>query len=305
MRRNIPIGYKMENGKIVLDKKKAELVKKIFKDYLNGVSTDKIAEYLTGKGIPNANNKISWSYGSVRTILVNIKYLGDTIHPQIIDEETFESVQKRRKSIATRLGKTTQVDKIKNQAIYSGKIICGECGEIYREYIKNIGKPSEIRTWKCKRYIYQNKVCCRNPFLTGEEIENIFISATNKVLSKIWLLDKEKKKEPLKTTIEIRNIEERIKELEEEEQFSSKELSELIFKRAKVHYSITKIDDYVYNTEKMRQALEGKEHLMEFDEELFKAIIKQIIVHKDGKIVVEFINEITMEEDYENIRKDG
>ena len=304
MRRNISIGYKIADGKIVLDNKKAELVKKIFKDYLNGVSTDKIAQYLIAKGIPNANNKISWSYGSVRRILVNIKYLGDSIHPQIIDEKTFELVQKRRESIAIRFGKTTQINKEKNQAIYSGKIICGECGEIYREYIKNIGKASEIRIWKCKRYIYQNKVCCRNPFLTGEEIENIFISATNKILSKMSLLDKEKKKEPLKITIEIRHIEERIKELEEEEQFSSKELSELIFKRAKAYYSIAKIDDYAYNTEKIRQALACKEELMEFDEDLFSAIIKQIIIHKEGKIIVEFINEITMEVEHEKIRKD-
>ena len=76
MRKNIPIGYKMIDGKIVLDDKKIELVKNIFKDYLNGVSTDKIAQDLIVKGIPNGNNKISWSYGSVRRILVNIKYLG-------------------------------------------------------------------------------------------------------------------------------------------------------------------------------------------------------------------------------------
>lgn len=93
--------------------------------------------------------------------------------------------------------------------------------------------------------------------------------------------------------------------MEEEEKFTSKELSELIFKRAKAYYSIAKIDDYEYKTEKIRQALEGKEKLEEFDEDLFKTIIKQVIIQMDGKIVVEFINEITMEEDYEDIRKDG
>lgn len=305
MRRNVPIGYKMIDGKIVLDNKKAELVIKIFKDYLNGISTDKIAKYLIAKGIPNANNKISWSYGSVRTILVNIKYLGDTMHPQIIDEKTFESVQKRRKSIATKLGKNPQINSMKVQSIFRSKLICGECGEMYQEYVKNTGKESEIRNWKCKGYVYQDKVCRRNQVLTGEEIENIFISATNKVLSKMWLLDEEKKKEAPKITMEIRNIEERIKELEDEEQFSSKELSKLIFKRAKAYYSITKIYDYAYSTEKMRQALAEIEQLIEFDEELFESIIKQIIIHKNGKVLVEFINEITMEEDYEDIRKDG
>ena len=120
----------------------------------------------------------------------------------------------------------------------------------------------------------------------------------------MWMLDKEQKKEPLKITIEIKNVEERIKELEDEEQFSSKELSELIFKRAKAYYSISKIDDYACNTEKMRQALIEKEKLMEFDEDLFSTIAKQIIINKNGRIIVEFINGTTMEVDYEKIRKD-
>ena len=54
----------------------------------------------------------------------------------------------------------------------------------------------------------------------------------------------------------------------------------------------------------MRQALADREKLMKFDEDLFSTIIKQLIIHKDGKIIVEFINGITMEEDYEKVRKD-
>lgn len=304
MRRHISIGYKLTDGKIVLDKEKAEVVKRIFQEYLKGLSTHKIAQGLMAEGFPNANNNPSWNHGSIGRILENSKYLGDVIHPQIIDEKTFELVQKRRKSVATKLGRNPQLNSLKNQSIFSSKLKCGECGDIYREYIEDTGKASEIRNWKCKRYIYRNKVCCRNQFLTNEEIENIFISAVNKVLSRMWMLDKEKKKESLKITMEIRNIEEQIKELEEEEQFFSKELSGLIFKRAKAYYSITKIDDYAYNTEKMRQVLSRKEELMEFNEELFSTIIKQILVYRDGRIIVEFINGITMEEDYEKVRKD-
>lgn len=304
MQKHISIGYKLTDGKIVLDKEKAEVVKRIFEEYLKGLSTHKIAQGLTAEGFLNANNNPSWNHGSVGRMLENNKYLGDVIHPQIIDEKTFELVQKRRKSVATKLGRNPQLNSIKNKRIFSSKLKCGECGEIYLEYIENVGKASEIRSWKCKRHIYRNKVCCRNLFLTSEEIENIFISAKNKILSRMWMLDKEKKKEPIKITMEIRNIEERIKELEDEEQFSSKELSELIFKRAKAYYSISKIDDYAYNTEKMRQALVEKEQLMEFDEDLFSTIAKQIIINKNGRIIVEFINGITMEVDYEKIRKD-
>lgn len=301
---HMPIGYKMVEGRIVLDKGKAEVVKKIFNEYLKGSSTNKIAQELSSTGFLNANNKPSWNHGSIGRILEDSKYLGDDVHPQIIDERTFEMVQKRRKTVAERLGRKPQLNSVGNQNIFSGKLKCGECEDVYREYIEDVGKESEIRNWKCKRYIYRNRVCCRNLFLTGKEIENIFISATNKILSRKWMLDKGKKKEPLKTTMEIRNIEKRIKELEEEEHFSSKELSELIFKRARAYYSIAKIDDYDYNTEKIKQALADKEQLTEVDEDIFITIIKEILIYRDGRIIVEFINGITIEEDYENIRKD-
>lgn len=301
---HMPIGYKMVEGRIVLDEGKAEVVKKIFKEYLKGSSTNKIAQELSSAGFLNANNKPNWNHGSVGRILENIKYLGDNVHPQIIDETTFQLVQQQRKTISSKLGRNPQLNSKKNQGIFSNKLKCGECGEVYREYIEDVGKSSEIKNWKCKKYIYRNRVCCRNQFLTSEEIENIFISATNKILSRMWMLEKEKKKEPPRITLEIKNIEKRIKELEEEEQFSSEELANLVFKRAQAYYNISKIDDYDYYTKKIRQALSGKEHLMEFNEELFKTIIKQIIVYMDGRIIVEFVNGITMEEDYKNLRKD-
>ncbi|MEA5093357.1 MAG: recombinase family protein [Sedimentibacter saalensis] len=304
MQRHMPHGYKIEDGKVIFDDEKAAVIKKIFEEYHKGSSLHGIAKELTNAGFLNANNKPNWNHGSVGKILQNIKYVGDGFYPQLIDKETFESVQKRRKKKEQKLGRTLQPNSMKNQSLYSNKLVCGECGDVYRKYIEHAGRPSEKSNWKCKRYIYQNRVHCRNLFLTEKDIETAFISATNKILSRKWTLDKDKKKEPPRITLEIRKLEERIKEIEEEEHFSSKELSELIFKRAKAYYSIAKIDDYDYNTEKTKQALGEKEQLTEFEEDIFISIIKQIVIYKDGRIIVEFINGITMEEDYEKIRKD-
>ncbi len=304
MQRHMPIGYRLVDGKIVMDSEKAEVVQKIFSDYLNGASLIAIAKELTAIEFLNANNKPSWSHSSVGRILENTKYLGDSMYPQIINNETFELVQQQRKSKNKKLGRTPQINTRKNQSIFTSKLKCGECGAIYRKYTQHAGRPSEKSNWKCKRYIYQNKVYCRNLFLTRKDIENVFISATNKILSRMWMLDKEKKKEPPKMTMEIRNLEERIKELEDEKQFSSKELAELIFKRAKAYYSISKIDDYDYKTKKMKEELLDKEPLTEFNEELFLNIVKEITIYKDGKVQVKYINGIIVEEDYE-IRKGG
>lgn len=304
MQRHMPMGYKIVDGKVIFDEEKVAVIKKIFVDYHKGSSLHAIAKELTNAGFLNANNKPNWNHGSVGKILQNIKYVGDAFYPQMIDKETFESVQKRRKKKERELGRTLQPNSMKNQSLFSSKLICGECGDVYRKYIEHAGRPSEKSNWKCKRYIYQNRVHCRNLFLTEKDIETAFLSATNKILSRKWMLDKGRKKEPPRLTLEIRKLEERIKELEEEEHFSSKELSELIFKRAKVYYSIAKIDDYDYNTEKIKQALADKEQLIEFEEDIFITIIKQIVIYKDGRILVEFINGITMEEDHEKIRED-
>ncbi len=304
MQRHMPLGYKIEDGKLIIDEEKAHVIKKIFRDYQNGLSLHAIAKELTNAGFLNANNKPNWNHGSVGMILQNIKYLGDDFYPRMIDKEVFESVQKRRMKKQQALGRTLQPNSMKNQSLFSSKLVCGECGDVYRKYIEHAGRPSQKSNWKCKRYIYQNRVHCRNLFLTEKDIETVFISATNKLLSKKWMLDKGRKKESPRITLEIRKLEERIKELEEEEHFSSKELSELIFKRAKAYYSIAKIDDYDYNTEKIKQALADKEQLTEFEEDIFINIIKQIIIYKDGRILVEFINGITMEEDHEKIRED-
>ncbi|WP_353095731.1 recombinase family protein [Tissierella praeacuta] len=302
MQRRMPIGYKIVDGKIVPNAEKVETIQKIFKDYLKGASMITIAKELTVTGFLNANNKPNWNHGSVGRILENTKYLGDSMYPQIIDKGTFELVQQQRKSKNKKLARTPEINTRKNQSIFTSKLKCGECGEIYRKYIEHAGRPSEKSNWKCKRYVYQNRVHCRNLFLTGKDIKNVFISATNKVLSRMWMLDKEKKRKPTKMTVEIKNIEERIKELEDEKRFSSKELAELIFKRAKVYYSISTIDDYDYKTKKMKEEILDKELLTEFDEELFLNIVKEITIYKDGKIQVKYINGIIVEEGHE-IRK--
>lgn len=96
MQRHMPIGYKLLDGKVVLDTKKVEVVQKIFRDYLNGASMIAIAKELTATGFPNANNKPSWNHGSVGRILENVKYLGDDMYTQVINKKEFELVQSRR-----------------------------------------------------------------------------------------------------------------------------------------------------------------------------------------------------------------
>ena len=147
-------------------------------------------------------------------------------------------------------------------------------------------------------YIYNNRVCCRCGFLTDKQLEKAFLETANRIIARMQILDRKPKKEPIQNNLEFNKLDQRIKELEAEGRYSSRELPALIFKRAQAFYKTARIDDAEYNTEKMRQAFSGRQPLEGFDEELFRSVIKQITVYADHRLVLEFINGLTMETGY-------
>lgn len=304
MQLHMPIGYKMVEGKIQLDEEKAKNVKNIFIDYLEGKSLLAIAKQLKEKKIPNANNRTNWTHGAVGRILENTRYMGDDFYPPLIAKEVFDKIQKKRKQRKKQLGRTAQLNSMKNQTVFANKIFCGECGEPYKKYIEHCGKPWESSKWKCKKYIFNNQVNCRNLFYTDDEIKAIFISEVNKLIIKKSMLDKSHKKDPPPISKELREVENSIKEMEEQEKFSSPDLAMLIFKRAELAYKCSKIDNYEFNTQRIKECLEDVHELTDFDEELFKSILSKIIIYKDGKVETEFINGLRISEILEYKRKD-
>ncbi|MBR0599744.1 recombinase family protein [Sinanaerobacter chloroacetimidivorans] len=298
MQRHMPIGYKLVEGKIQFDEPKAAAVKKVFADYLSGTSTHAIAKQLTQMGFMNASDKASWNHGSIGKILENVKYLGNEFYPQIIDTRLFEQVQNRRKERCEQLGRSIQPNSQSRKHTFSGKLRCGECGEVYRKYIEHCGRKTEKSLWKCKRYIFKNRVCCLCGFLTDEQIEKAFLDVANRILTKIQILDRKPQKEPVPYNREFHRLDQQIKELEAGGQYSSKELPALLYERAKAFYQSARIDDTDYNTGRMKQAFLGRQPLREFNGELFLTVIKQITVYVDHRLVFEFINGLIMEAEY-------
>ena len=90
-----PFGYKVENGKAVIDETSAAKLKMLYTNYLSGMALVKAAK-VTG---------IDTYHGTVSKMLANRRYLGDNFYPQIIDEETFHAAQVERKKRAKSLGR--------------------------------------------------------------------------------------------------------------------------------------------------------------------------------------------------------
>lgn len=92
---HIPYGYRIENGKALIDEEKANKVKKLFLGYLRGLSL-LVAAKEAG---------IDTYHGTAGKMLRNRRYLGDHYYPAIIDRDTFEKAEAERIKRATALGR--------------------------------------------------------------------------------------------------------------------------------------------------------------------------------------------------------
>ncbi len=96
--RNIPFGYMMRDGEIVLRPEESVAVREIFDMYLRGMSLKSIAALMT---VPYNIDKV-WNKNMVSRILGNEKYIGADGYPAVIEENMFRKANeiKQRKAAA-------------------------------------------------------------------------------------------------------------------------------------------------------------------------------------------------------------
>ena len=98
---NTTYGYRIENGRAVIDDEKAAQVRMIY------------TEYLSGTALCTAAMKagLSLTHSSVKHLLTNRRYLGDGFYPAIIDEDTYRRVAEMLKTRAQQRGRNIGVHK--------------------------------------------------------------------------------------------------------------------------------------------------------------------------------------------------
>lgn len=80
MNHNRFLGFtKDENGHLIVEPKEAEVVKRIFREYLEGASLQQIGRGLEADGILTGAGKQKWRPETLHKILQNEKYIGDAL----------------------------------------------------------------------------------------------------------------------------------------------------------------------------------------------------------------------------------
>jgi ribosomal protein L32 len=206
------LGYtKDEEGHLIIDPAGAEVVKRIYREYLEGGSLLQIARGLEADGILTAAGKSKWRPETLRKILQNEKYIGDAllqktytvdflnkkrvqnngIVPQYYVENSHEPIIPRdlymqvQEEMARRANLHSGAKRKKR--VYSSKyalssiVYCPKCGEIYRRIAwNNRGKHSVV--WRCCTRVEHGPDQCDAPTIQESDLQAAVVKAINLTL---------------------------------------------------------------------------------------------------------------------------
>ena len=131
---DVPLGYKIENKKLVIEEAGAAIVREAFDLYANGATIAEICRIFNEKGYRSAKNA-EFNKNSFRSMFKNERYIGIYKYkdlrieggiPAIIDKETFDIVQAKLSKNA----KAPSRGKAKVDYLLSQKLFCGHCGSL-------------------------------------------------------------------------------------------------------------------------------------------------------------------------------
>lgn len=199
---NKALGYKIEEGKIVILEEEAKIIRFIFDCYVNGDGAVKIAKKLDELGIPTPLKSKRWNATTILNMLKNERYAGHLLqqkyftvdylshkrlknkgeirqylfknnHEAIIDPVVWENVQleiKRRRTLQkNESGRNT---KHSNKYCWSGKLKCGKCESGFRRVVWH----KKHVAWQCQGYVNYGKTHCDIGGIKEEILENLMIS---------------------------------------------------------------------------------------------------------------------------------
>lgn len=243
------LGFEKGNGDFpIVNEEQAVIVRRIYKEFLDGKTPCMIANLLTKEGIPTPAGKTKWRPSTISSILQNEKYKGSAIlqkeftldfltkkrkknegevpqyyiehsHEAIVSPEIFEMVQlelKRRKE----LGKSYS-----GNSIFATRIVCGDCSGYYGSKVWHSNTKYRKTIWQCNNK-FKSGERCNTPHIDEETIRTAFVTAFNSLITQ--------RDELLENCRIMQNVLTNTTELDEkiEEHYSDIEIIEALIKKA-------------------------------------------------------------------------
>ena len=275
--RNIPYGYQFKNGSIAIQEKETETVKRIFTEYLNGLSLLKIAEQLNNEQIEYMPSVCSWNKSRIKRIIEDERYLGTNGYPPIIDDDTHKTLMQIKSEKNTQKGTDRKAD-IFNLGV---PILCPKCGsKMCRRHDSNRKYPD---WWLC-----QNDNCKKTIGISDNDLIYGITECLNTVISNPYIIktvtdvDKE-------SSLDVYRLENEISRVLDSHSFDKNILRKKMLECVSLKYK--DIDSQKYTSKILKADFANASPLSAFSMDLFNRTVKAIKFSTGGAVSIILLND--------------
>lgn len=201
-----------KDGPLVVVPEQAAVVRRIFREYLEGLSVQDIRRSLERDGVRTGTGSARWHVSTIQGILSNEKYMGDALlqktvtkdtlekkrvrntgempqyyvensHEPIISKEIFTLVQHetaRRAALVNRQ-EDGRFHKYSGRYALTGTVVCGICGENLRRVLWGpCGRKYPV--WRCRSRMENGPCACSLHSVKEEDLQNAVVEAVNSLM---------------------------------------------------------------------------------------------------------------------------
>lgn len=273
--RNIPFGYRFEDGKIVVNPDEQNTLQRICSEYLDGRSLLQIANGLESDKVEFAPGVITWNKARIMRIVDDDRYLGNATYPQVINKATVENLRSRKAS------RNTQTSTDRQSGIYLLKVpvVCPACGKPMRRLQDTRCKCTQ--KWVCNQCHIQIKK-------EDTELMEDIVDLLNGLIRNPAII-RSALPGQAEPSAEQRRLDNEIARTLEGYDFDKDALREKLYQRAAIGYQ--QIGNEAYVEYKLKNALEQHDILDGFDSELTNKTVKLIRLTESGSVSIILCND--------------
>ena len=319
------LDYDPEEKTITINEKEAEIVRYIFKRYVEGAGCHVIARELTQLGYKTKKGNTTWNEGSVRGIVRNEKYVGDVLmqktftvdpiskrrltnfgnldqyywknnHEAIISREVFDKAQEIMNKRSSKHSKAGRGQKYSRKYAFSSMIRCNFCNSNFSRRTWHANSKNEKIMWSCTTAIKKGKKNCpESKSISENDLEEAFVDAFNILCTQNKDITEEFLKN-VESTLNTTSIRNEFNKIENEQRKIEGQIERLIDMRLEENLNIGIFEKkYAELSEKHEKIKEKKDELqvvLNEEDDLSSRIDKFRKLFKNNQTLEEFDREI-------------
>lgn len=274
-KRYLPFGYRIQDGTLTTEPQEAALVVRIFENYLEGASLQKLTELAQASGIQYRENAEKWNKAMIARILDCTWYAGRTDVPAVISVELSRRAAVMRQKKAQIHGGALNTE----MRMVRGFLCCGRCGHTL-ERVNH--KNADYIRWRCS-------VCCtETDYIPDQQL----LDAVRQLLNDLAKHPEkvQPKQSDNRISMQAVRLENEIRREMKNPKTNEEVLLNMICACAQEKYKVCSAGQEDVCTHRIQEVLQGTKADGQPDAHSFQQILKKILITPQGGISIQLRN---------------